>query len=280
MPKVNVSIPVYNGGDFLEESLECLRAQTYEDFQVNVFNNASTDDTRIIAERFADRDKRFRVFTGAETVPPLTNFRNSLAHADCDYFAWRAHDDLPAPTFLDHLVRLLDENPRASLAACEVRSYDEAKDRWTAFPAPRIPASRVGAALTLMFRSHASWIYGLFRRERLLQCHGAVLAGLPGRLMATDHATMFPMLISGEVAVTNETYFIQRVMKRPPRDRVINSAERWDFYKAFFQYFQEQADQSDLDALTRAVVKVAIIGYTHRRLYRLTQIFRHKLLGR
>jgi len=279
MPRVVVAVPVYNGAQFLTECLECLQRQTYRDFHICVFDNASGDDTRAIAEGFAEHDNRFRIVSRPETIPALQNFQDALESADCDYFAWRAHDDLSAPTFLEHLVRLLNENPGASLAACEIRSYEEAKDRWRMYPVPNMPRNRTMAALVQLFASHASWIYGLFRRARLEECSALVLRELPGELWATDHATLFPILMSAEAVATNETHFIQRYMLRPQPAVKMHSSERWRLYRTFHRFFRNQVDRSDLDPFAKAVLKLAVPLYTDRKVQSLSKIARRKLLG-
>ena len=56
-PKVSVVIPVYNGGNFLKHSIECALNQTYENLEVIVVNDGSTDggETERIALSFGDR---------------------------------------------------------------------------------------------------------------------------------------------------------------------------------------------------------------------------------
>ena len=279
MPRISVGVPVFNGATYLRESLECLRQQTYRDFEIVIYDNASTDATPEIAEEFAERDRRFSVVHRNETIFQLDNFHDGVERADCDYFAWRAYDDLSAPTFLECLAKLLNENPRASLAACEVRSYEEAKDRWRMYPVPRIPRNRTLAALVQLFGCHASWFYCLFRRARLEECSATVLRELPGELWAHDHATLFPILIRAEAVATNETYFIQRYMLRPQPAVKMHSSERWRIYKTFYRYFQNQVDRSDLDPVAKAILKLAVVAYTDRQVQSLVKIARRKLMG-
>ena len=60
MPAVTIGVPVYNGDALLDECLQCLAAQTFRDFEVLVYDNASTDRTASIAQSWAARDARFR----------------------------------------------------------------------------------------------------------------------------------------------------------------------------------------------------------------------------
>ena len=45
VPRVSIGLPVYNGGDFLEKSVDSLLAQTFTDFELIICDNASTDNT-------------------------------------------------------------------------------------------------------------------------------------------------------------------------------------------------------------------------------------------
>ena len=51
-PRVSIGLPVYNGADFLEEALDSLLAQTFEDFELIISDNASTDRTQEICQAY------------------------------------------------------------------------------------------------------------------------------------------------------------------------------------------------------------------------------------
>jgi glycosyltransferase involved in cell wall biosynthesis len=74
MPSVAIAMPVYNSGYPLGESLKCLRIQTYRDFEVRVFGNGSTDETSDVANSFAERDSRFKVFRNETTIQMGLNY--------------------------------------------------------------------------------------------------------------------------------------------------------------------------------------------------------------
>src|SRR6266699_7264296 len=61
-PRLRIGLPVYNGEDYLAESLEALLGQTYEDFELIISDNASTDGTADICRRYAKQDSRIRYF--------------------------------------------------------------------------------------------------------------------------------------------------------------------------------------------------------------------------
>src|SRR3989442_1823225 len=77
-PRVSVGMPVYNGERYLAEAVDSLLAQTYEDFELIICDNASTDRTGEIARSYAARDTRVRyarneknLGAGGEILPAL-----------------------------------------------------------------------------------------------------------------------------------------------------------------------------------------------------------------
>lgn len=211
--RLGIGVPVFNGGDLLQGSLECLRDQTFEDFEVVIGDNASTDETADICSDFAKRDPRFKHLRRPENIGSLPNFQTLRAQSENPLFCWRAHDDLSAPNFLESLVALLDASPNARLAVCQVRSEDDAKPEpeISKFEAPP-QTPRLARIQHQLFSSHACWIYGLWHRETLAVWQDRVHREYP-HPWGWDHLTILPMILDGSVVGTNETEFIQRMFR-------------------------------------------------------------------
>ena len=94
-PKVSVIIPVYNGSNFLKHSIECALNQTYENLEVIVVNDGSTDggETERIALSFGDRIRYFRKENGG--VSSALNY--GISQMTGEYFSWLSHDDAYTP---------------------------------------------------------------------------------------------------------------------------------------------------------------------------------------
>ncbi len=103
MPRLSVVIPVYNVEEFLPECLQSVTAQSFEDYEVLLVDDGSTDGSAAIAEEFARRDPRFRVISQANGG--LSKARNTgTAHATGEYLAFLDSDDALAPNAYDLLV--------------------------------------------------------------------------------------------------------------------------------------------------------------------------------
>lgn len=124
-PRVSIGLPVYNGATYLAETIEALLAQTYEDFELVISDNASTDATQDVCRCYAARDARIRYERQEQNQGPPWNFNRVFHMATGDYFKWAAHDDLCAPALLARCVEALDADPSAVVAYSRVAVIDE-----------------------------------------------------------------------------------------------------------------------------------------------------------
>jgi glycosyltransferase involved in cell wall biosynthesis len=81
IPRVSIVVPVYNGVKYLEECLNSIAAQTYQDWEAVVVNNCSTDGTAAIIDKFVALDSRFRAMHCQEFVPKPDNYNRAIACA-------------------------------------------------------------------------------------------------------------------------------------------------------------------------------------------------------
>ena len=111
-PRLSIGLPVYNGEDYLAESLEALLGQTYEDFELIISDNASTDGTTDICRRYARQDSRIRYFRQSRNLGCNPNHNFVIEQARGELFKLASDDDLYARDLLKRCVDVLDECPR------------------------------------------------------------------------------------------------------------------------------------------------------------------------
>jgi glycosyltransferase involved in cell wall biosynthesis len=92
-PKFSVIIPTYNRGPYLRHTLESCRRQTYKYVEFIVRDDASEDETSIVASEFVASDPRFRYVRANENAGMLENFERALDEADGDYVLCLGGDD-------------------------------------------------------------------------------------------------------------------------------------------------------------------------------------------
>lgn len=124
-PRLSIGLPVYNGDHFLKEILDAILAQTFEDFELLISDNASTDRTQEICQVYAARDKRIKYYRNELNIGGHRNFNRVFELATGEYFKWAAHDDICAPQFLERCVEVLDRNPSVVLCYTKIKVIDE-----------------------------------------------------------------------------------------------------------------------------------------------------------
>jgi glycosyltransferase involved in cell wall biosynthesis len=123
-PLVSVVTPVYNGGEYLRECVESVRAQTYTNWRYTIVNNCSTDDTLAIALHYAKLDGRIRVVSNPAFLAIIDNHNHALTQIepDCVYCKPLMADDWLYPECLERLVACAVTNPGVGLVCASATS--------------------------------------------------------------------------------------------------------------------------------------------------------------
>lgn len=114
-PIVSVGLPVYNGENYIKESIDSILSQTFQDFELIISDNASTDQTMPICRTFAKNDHRIRYFRNEKNFGAAWNFNQVFHLARGKYFQWACHDDVWASTLLERCVEILNNMPDVAL---------------------------------------------------------------------------------------------------------------------------------------------------------------------
>jgi glycosyltransferase involved in cell wall biosynthesis len=124
VPRLSIGLPVYNGEKYLGESIEALLGQTFEDFELIIADNASTDGTRGICLGYEKADSRVRYVRQERNIGASANHDFLLRQARGELFKWAAADDLYGRDLLRRCIDELDEHPDVILAHCWTAAID------------------------------------------------------------------------------------------------------------------------------------------------------------
>jgi glycosyltransferase involved in cell wall biosynthesis len=127
-PRVSIGLPVYNGSNFLAQSLDALLGQTFTDFELIISDNASTDETPEIIADYAARDHRIRSIRQPANIGGAPNQAFLATQARGEYFKYAAHDDLYSEVLLERCVEVLDRDPSVALCHGQMAFVDENND--------------------------------------------------------------------------------------------------------------------------------------------------------
>lgn len=110
-PLISIVLPVYNGEKYLTEAIKSCLDQTYRNIELVIVNDASTDDSLIIAQNWKAKDSRIRVFSNKEnlTLPVSLNVGHQKARGN--YITWTSDDNLYQKDAIKSLyTTLLEKN--------------------------------------------------------------------------------------------------------------------------------------------------------------------------
>ena len=126
-PLVSVITPVYNGAAYLQECIQSVLAQSYENFEYFIVDNCSTDESSNIAAQAAANDSRIRVIRCDQHVGPIQNWNRSLQFVDrnSDYVKFVHADDWIFPDCLVKMVDVAESDNKVGL----VSAYRLEEDR-------------------------------------------------------------------------------------------------------------------------------------------------------
>ncbi len=124
-PTVSIIIPNYNHARFLDERIQSILNQTYQDFEVMILDDCSTDNSMEVINRYKDHPKVTKIVVNEQnTGSPFKQWQKGISMAKGDIIWIAESDDSCEPTFLETLVELFNKN-HAVLAFCRSKSVDE-----------------------------------------------------------------------------------------------------------------------------------------------------------
>jgi glycosyltransferase involved in cell wall biosynthesis len=216
-PLVSIGVPVYNGERSIHQALDALRAQTYDNLELVISDNASTDSTAEICREYAAQDRRIKYFCNPVNVGLYENFRRVVSLATGEYFMWAAADDLKPPTAVEHCVQAILRNDRA-VTAHGIVLIRTADGKESAEYPNEISLTDTSAAarirnFTYGLRHHAMF-FCLHRRAALMQAR-------LGNHVGQDYLLCLQMCLLGAIEYAPVPVIIYQERRRRPSTNVM-----------------------------------------------------------
>ena len=207
-PKVSVGIPAFNSEKWIDAAIESILSQSLGDLELIISDNASTDGTYGICERFARADSRVRLLRNERNLGANRNFRAVFAVAQGTYFKWAASSDWCAPTFIEKCVLALERDRTAVLACPRTAIFEHTLDTAQAYDhdiellSPE-PAARFVELLSTLRLNNV--MNGLICRDALSR------ASRLGVYMSADVVLASELALMGRFLRIDERLFFRRM---------------------------------------------------------------------
>jgi len=124
-PEISIGLPIYNGEKFIRKRLENILSQTFNDFELIISDNASTDDSVKICKEFMEKDSRIKLYVQDKNIGQFNNYNFILDHVLGKYFLWIAADDLLSPKFLEKNFNVLEADEKIVTSVSKLKMFGE-----------------------------------------------------------------------------------------------------------------------------------------------------------
>jgi glycosyltransferase involved in cell wall biosynthesis len=164
-------MPVYNGALFIEQAIESLINQSFQDWSLLIADNASTDTTEEICRNFLKKDPRIKYIRHERNIGALGNFEFLLNSADTPYFMWAASDDCWKSNFIEDCMSQLQSNRNIGMAFSSIDVIDSFGQKIRDLPGFSKLKGKANAitiakyVLSPEFDGKANLIYSIYRTD-------------------------------------------------------------------------------------------------------------------
>ena len=120
---ISVIVPIYNAEKFIDKSVGSVINQTYQNLEILLIDDGSTDSSALLCDEYAKKDKRIKVIH--QENKGLSGARNTgIDNASGDYYVFIDADDEALPEMIERLYKLLKEN-KADISICSYKELYE-----------------------------------------------------------------------------------------------------------------------------------------------------------
>ena len=121
---VSVIIPLYNSGHLIKNTINSVLSQTYENIEILVVDDCSTDDSYKIVEEMSKEDSRIKLFQNPENSGAAVSRNRGLSESSGRYIAYIDADDLWDKEKLEKQIKFLNDN-KIGFSCCSYRVINE-----------------------------------------------------------------------------------------------------------------------------------------------------------
>ena len=207
-PLVSIGIPVKNGfvnkteKDIdLEKTLNSILKQSYNNIEIIISNNCSTDKTNTFLEEISKTDKRIKLFNQKEQILAGENFQFVLDQSTGKYFRWNAADDLMSHDYIEENLNFLENNHDYVASSSKFFFENDEKNSYS-HDLNRNLYDRIKYFFNIRYSSH-NVFYSLIRKEILKKT-----TSMSKDYLAIDWMIDLDLLLNGKFKTLEKGYIV------------------------------------------------------------------------
>ncbi len=275
MPKVSVLIPAYNVELYIRECIDSVLAQTLQDFEIVIIDDASTDSTLDILREYEAKDNRIRVYCHEKNKGQSCGRNNALSHATGEYVYMLDADDMIEPFMLEELYNDSVKN-NLDIVGFETKNFSTDKnfEKNVAIKTITYDDTDVLDGREALIYCMENETFSLstptffMRRDYLNDNNIRVVEGI----LHEDVGYIFELIVKSERArFVHRTYFLRRIRANSTMTKGFTAKNIEGYLKSFYKPF-DIADFIDKYSDNERFI-LAVKKYQRESFGRLNQLY-------
>lgn len=196
---VSVVLPVYNGEEYLAQSIESVLNQTYKNIELIIVNDNSSDNSLSIAEEFAKKDNRVKIISNKANLKLPNSLNVGFEAANGEYLSWTSDDNFYSLDAIEKMAAHLDNNLDDIMVCADytaINQLDGTTTRINLSITPQEMMERNCMGACFLYRKSAADKIGKYRAEKFL---------------VEDYDYWLRMMLIGNIGHINENLYTYRL---------------------------------------------------------------------
>lgn len=164
---ITIGMPVFNDVDFIEESIVSILNQSFQNFQLIISDDGSTDGSAVICKKYVEKDSRIIYIRQPINLGISKNMEFLLKQADTPYFMWAGDDDLYYPDFIKTHITALSASSKAIVSFNKYNLIDERGSSFKTINANYSSKFRLCQIFKLIVVENDGFGYGVFKTNKI-----------------------------------------------------------------------------------------------------------------
>ena len=196
---VSIVLPVYNGEEYLAQSIESVLNQTYKNIELIIVNDNSSDNSLPIAEEFAKKDNRVKIISNKANLKLPNSLNVGFEAANGEYLSWTSDDNFYSLDAIEKMAAHLDNNLDDIMVCADytiINQLDGTTTRINLSITPQEMMERNCMGACFLYRKSAADKIGKYRAEKFL---------------VEDYDYWLRMMLIGNIGYINENLYTYRL---------------------------------------------------------------------
>lgn len=245
VPKITTIIPTFKRPRLLKRAIESVLTQSFKNFEIHIYDNASGDETEEIVAEYIQRDKRIFYFKNEKNIGALNNIIQGIRSVNTEFYSILSDDDFILPKFYENAIHEFEECPLAGFVCAKTLTVDIVNEQmqfrnrdWSPgfYQPSKVIASKMYnshfVSTGVLFRQRVRYLVGEFEASGNDVLFMTMAAAIMPFVVVKDYGAVFSMhaesysanggMLKEEDSLLNKNLLatIQSVMKLELHDEI------------------------------------------------------------